>query len=149
VPQPLQDAQQAVTRGEAPADPAPTEVIDVESTPSLPVSSERRDPPAELVAEEPPTQVSPSFREQRITEFGDDEITMVFSEDCWVEVKSADGENLYSDLNRTGRTLVLAGRAPFRVLLGYAPGVTLSFNGEPVPLARYSRNNVANLVLGE
>ena len=91
----------------------------------------------------------PSYRERRITEFGDDEITLVFSEDCWVEVKSASGENLYSDLNRTGRTLVLTGRAPFRVLLGYAPGVSLSFNGEPVELARYSRNNVANLVLGE
>jgi len=93
--------------------------------------------------------VTPSFREQRITEFGDDEVTLVFSEDCWVEVKSADGENLYSDLNRTGRTLVLTGRAPFRILLGYAPGVSLSFNGEPVALERYSRNNVANLVLGE
>lgn len=98
---------------------------------------------------EPDEPVSPSFRERRITEFGDDTLTFVFSEDCWVEVKSLAGENLYSDLNRTGRTLVLTGRAPFRILLGYAPGVTLSFNGDRVPLERYSRNNVANLVLGE
>ena len=76
-------------------------------------------------------------------------VIFVFSEDCWVEVKSAEGDNLYSDLNRTGRTLVLTGRAPFRILLGYAPGVSLSFNDESVPLARYTRNNVANLVLGE
>ena len=103
---------------------------------------------AEVEAPEPDPP-APSFRERRITEFGDDKLTFVFSDDCWVEVKSQDGENLYSDLNRAGRTLVLSGRAPFRILLGYAPGVSLSFNGEPVPLERYSRNNVANLVLGE
>ncbi len=91
----------------------------------------------------------PGRQERRITEFGDDVAIFEFSEDCWVEVKSLDGENLYSDLNRAGRTLVLTGRAPFRVLLGYAPGVSLRFNDEPVPLERYSRNNVANLVLGE
>jgi cytoskeleton protein RodZ len=88
-------------------------------------------------------------RERRITEFGDDELLLVFSDDCWVEVKSLDGENLYSDLNRAGQTLVLTGRGPFRVLLGYAPGVRLDFNGDPVDLSRYSRNNVASLVLGQ
>jgi cytoskeleton protein RodZ len=88
-------------------------------------------------------------RERRITEFGDDQITFAFGEDCWVEVKTVDGENLYSDLNRAGQTLVLTGRAPFRILLGYAPGVSLEFNGESVPLERHSRNNVASLVLGE
>ncbi|MEM8767511.1 MAG: DUF4115 domain-containing protein, partial [Pseudomonadota bacterium] len=91
----------------------------------------------------------PTLRERRITEFGDDELRFVFSEDCWVEVRNAEGENLYSDLNRAGATLVLTGRAPFRILLGYAPGVSLDFNGESVPLDRYSRNNVANVVLGE
>jgi cytoskeleton protein RodZ len=105
--------------------------------------------PATADAAQPVAPVTPSFRERRITAFGDEQITFVFSEDCWVEVKALDGENLYSDLNRTGRTLVLTGRAPFRILLGYAPGVSLTFNGEPVALARYSRNNVANLVLGE
>lgn len=95
------------------------------------------------------TPVTPSIVERRITEFGDDRLTFVFSEDCWVEVKSSDGENLYSDLNRSGRTLMLTGRAPFRILLGYAPGVSLSFNDAPVQLSRYTRNNVANLVLGE
>ncbi len=91
---------------------------------------------------------APGLRERRLTEFGDDRMVFVFSQDCWVEVKTLGGENLYSDLNRAGRTLVLTGQGPFRVLLGYAPGVSLAFNGEPVPLARYSRNNVATLVLG-
>ncbi len=130
------------------AEPAARAEPTARAEPSEPDADPTTDSAASLV-EAAPGPVTPSFRERRITEFGEDEITFVFSEDCWVEVKSVDGENLYSDLNRTGRTLVLTGRAPFRILLGYAPGVTLSFNGEPVPLERYSRNNVANLVLGE
>jgi cytoskeleton protein RodZ len=86
---------------------------------------------------------------RRITPFGEDLIRFTFNDECWVEVKTLGGENLYSDLNRAGRTLMLQGRGPFRILLGYAPGVELEFNGEPVPLARYTRNNVASLVLGE
>jgi len=85
----------------------------------------------------------------RITEFGDDRLVFTFEEECWVEVKSETGESLYSDLNRGGRSLVLHGQGPFRILLGYAPGVTLEFNGQSVALAPHTRNNVANLVLGE
>jgi len=108
--------------------------------------------PSELAAAEPVTAagvLTQTFREKRLTEFGDDRIVLRFTEDCWVEVKSLDGENLYSDLNRAGVTLELTGRAPFRVLLGYAPGASLEFNGEPIMLSRFSRNNVASLVLGQ
>lgn len=128
------------------AEQVPPPVEPESSTAELAKTAENAEPTKGMGSKTP---VTPSVRERRITEFGDDQITFVFSEDCWVEVKSAEGENLYSDLNRTGRTLVLTGRAPFRVLLGYAPGVSLSFNGDPVALERYSRNNVANLVLGE
>lgn len=97
-----------------------------------------------------PTAIqSAGLRERRITEFGDDVVTMVFTEDCWVEVKTLEEVNLYSDLNRAGQTLILTGQAPFRLRLGYAPGVTLSFNGEALPLERHSRNNIANLVVGD
>ena len=133
----------------APAGPAESET-DGDSEPVAEPVSEPAVAPVLEAAEPVVSQpVVPSRRERRITEFGDDVMTFEFTEDCWVEVKSVDGENLYSDLNRAGRTLVLTGRPPFRILLGYAPGVTLQFNGERVPLERYSRNNVANLVLGE
>lgn len=86
---------------------------------------------------------------RRITELGDDRLVFAFTDDCWVEVRSASGGNLYSALGRGGSELVLVGQAPFRILLGYAPGVELSFNGEPMPLAPHTRNNVATLVLGQ
>ena len=86
---------------------------------------------------------------RRITESGDDELRFAFTEDCWVEVRNATGRNLYSDLSRAGSSLALVGGGPFRILLGYAPGVTVTFNGEQVPLAPHTRNNVASLVLGQ
>jgi len=91
----------------------------------------------------------PSDGAQRLTASGSDRLNLSFREDCWVEVRAADGTSLYSNLNRGGATLALVGQAPFRVLLGYAPGVSLAFNGEAVPLAPHTRNNVATLVLGQ
>ncbi len=86
---------------------------------------------------------------RRITATGDDLLSFQFADDCWVEVRDSAGTSLYSDINRAGTALDLAGRGPFRILLGYAPGVRLTFNGEPVPLAPHTRNNVATLVVGQ
>jgi cytoskeleton protein RodZ len=85
---------------------------------------------------------------RRITPDGDDRLGLAFSDDCWVEVRDLEGRRLYSNLSRGGSELTLAGQGPFRVLLGYAPGASLRFNDEPVPLEPHTRNNVASLVLG-
>jgi cytoskeleton protein RodZ len=86
---------------------------------------------------------------RRITETGDDRLTFAFTQDCWVEVKDRQGRNIYSELSRSGESLELIGQAPFMIMLGYAPGVTLSFNGERVTLTPHTRNNVATLALGQ
>lgn len=96
-----------------------------------------------------PAATGPVDDVRRITATGDDRLAFAFSEDCWVEVQSSTGANLYSDLSRAGTELELLGQGPFRILLGYAPGAELTFNGEPVPLAAHTRNNVATLVLGQ
>jgi cytoskeleton protein RodZ len=96
-----------------------------------------------------PTLPADAGGARRLTESGDDELSFAFTEDCWVEVKNGLGRNLYSDLSRAGTSLALVGEGPFRILLGYAPGATLTFNGEQVALAPHTRNNVASLVLGQ
>jgi cytoskeleton protein RodZ len=95
------------------------------------------------------TDSSPTQVVQRVSPGGDDELVMSFVEDCWVEVKSGEGAALYNDLGRAGQTLKLIGEAPYRILLGYAPGVSMSFNSEPVPRRHHTRNNVATLVVGQ
>jgi len=86
---------------------------------------------------------------RRLTETGDQRLRMDFAADSWVEIRNPGGRVLYSNLNKAGTVLELVGAGPFRILLGYAPGVTLDFEGEPVALAPHTRNNVATLVLGQ
>ena len=113
-----------------------------------PVSPEGFDPDGEeitTIVEE----VAPLSRVRRITPEGEDSLSFTFSGDCWVEVKNGEGENLYSDLSRSGDSLELIGEGPFRLRLGYAPGVELAFNNERVALAPHTRNNIASIVLGQ
>ncbi|MEM7003307.1 MAG: RodZ domain-containing protein [Pseudomonadota bacterium] len=92
---------------------------------------------------------APVRGERRLTDFGEQRLALAFSEDCWVEIKDADGAQLYANLGRAGVEWRFVGAGPFQVLLGYAPGATLRFNEEVVALAPHTRNNVANLVLGQ
>jgi len=50
---------------------------------------------------------------------------------------------LTADLGRSGDSRFYRGTAPFRIKLGYAPGVIIRFNGNNVELAPYTRNNIA------
>ena len=58
------------------------------------------------------------------------------------------GDKVYMGLGRAGDTLDLHGTAPFSVLLGFAQGVKVEFNGKPFDLASYSRSGVAHFTLG-
>ena len=80
---------------------------------------------------------------------GEDRLTVTFVEDCWLEIRTPEGGNLFADLGRAGQVRQFVGDGPFRVLLGYAPGARLQFNEEEVPLAPHTRNNVASLVVGQ
>jgi cytoskeleton protein RodZ len=106
-------------------------------------------PTAHAAVEQTPTHTSEPGAPRRITETGDDRLAFAFTQDCWVEVKDRQGRSIYSDLSRSGDSLELVGQAPFMIMLGYAPGVTLSFNGERVTLTPHTRNNVATLALGQ
>ena len=108
-------------------------------------------PGTALAAEDPDPSAVPRdlLRVRRITPTGDDELWFEFTEDCWVEIYNTDGRSLYQDLSQRRQSLRLVGRGPFQIQLGYAPGVTLEYNGEPVPLAPHTRNTVASLVVGQ
>ena len=134
-------AQVARTNDETAAQTEPVESLPAEPVDSLPAESA-----ASSTVETDSASTPAGMR--RITPFGDDVLVIGFAEDCWVEIKDVEGAALYGDLNRGGATLRLIGRAPFRVLLGYAPGVEMTFNGESIEVTRYTRNNVASITVG-
>ena len=75
-------------------------------------------------------------------------LVMNFSADCWLEVTDGSGKKLFSGMQRSGATLNLAGQAPYRLKIGAPSAVQIQFQGKPVDLSRFIRNNqVARLTL--
>ena len=69
------------------------------------------------------------------------------SGESWVEVLDSSGAALLQRMLQPGETVGLDGAPPFRVKIGNAAVTQLAFHGEPVPLAAWTRDNVARLEL--
>lgn len=77
-----------------------------------------------------------------------DVLTMKFDHESWVEVYNAAGEKLFYNLVSAGQHVKVQGHAPFRVLLGYARGVDIKYNGKPFDQAPYISKEIARFTLG-
>ncbi len=75
-------------------------------------------------------------------------LSLIADRSSWVEVKDSTGRRLFYDLMNPGQSRTLEGVPPFEVLLGYAPGVTVEYNGQLFDHARYIRNEVARFKVG-
>ena len=64
-------------------------------------------------------------------------LLLEFSNDCWVEVKDAEGKVLISSLKRANSSESLSGPAPFAITLGNAPAARLTLDGQPIDKAVY------------
>ena len=71
------------------------------------------------------------------------------SKPSWVEVKDGTGNRLFYDLMVPGDSQQLKGTPPFDVLLGYAPGVTVEYNGKQIDHSAYARQDMARFRVGE
>ncbi len=163
------DASSAADRNVAQTDSrTPGEVSDddrVVYEPDLPIEALAQDEPVGLSADdaaseantedsaasfetEPVTAAEPASQ-RRLTAEGDDTLGIGFSEDSWLVIRDGEGRKLYSNLGRRGSELTFVGQAPFRLVIGYAPGATVRFNGDAVALAPHTRNDVAKLFLGQ
>lgn len=97
---------------------------------------EEQEPPAVAASDEPPAAAAA------------DELVLRFSGMSWIEIADANGRRLAVRMGQAGEELRLQGRAPFDVLLGNAPNVSLEYNGRPYTDIPVSRQNVANFRLG-
>ena len=76
-------------------------------------------------------------------------LEMRFENDCWLRIVDADGNEISSGLKRAGEQLAVTGKAPLDVHLGYARGVSIVYNGEPVDFSSAVRGETARIKLGE
>lgn len=69
--------------------------------------------------------------------------------ECWVDIRDAKGQQVAYELLKQGATRTVRGQAPFDVFLGYAPGVTVYYQGQVFDHSKYQRNEVARFKLGK
>lgn len=76
-------------------------------------------------------------------------LVLRFEEDSWVEIIDAGGERLLVGLMRKGSERRIEGATPVRVFLGNAPGVRVTFNGQPMDMSGDTRaDNTARFTVG-
>ncbi|REG82232.1 RodZ domain-containing protein [Marinomonas pollencensis] len=77
-----------------------------------------------------------------------DDIDVAFSADCWIEVRDSSGKILYSGVKAAGSKLAVTGTAPYRVVVGYARGVSsFKFKGEVFDFSSYTHKDLARFEL--
>ncbi len=77
-------------------------------------------------------------------------LELTFNEQSWTEIFDATNTRVFVGLQAPGTTARVEGEPPFRMTVGNATGVELTWRGEPVDLAsRTGANNVARFTLGE
>ena len=69
------------------------------------------------------------------------------SEDSWISVHDASGEEIFNKIKRAGNDDEVQGRPPFKVVIGNAGASQLYYNGQLIDLAPHTKSNVARLTL--
>jgi cytoskeleton protein RodZ len=77
----------------------------------------------------------------------DQPLTLAFRDHSWSEVRDRNGRVLLSGMNPGGTAQTLSGTPPLELVIGNAADVSVSYKGQPVDLAPYTRQNVARFTL--
>src|SRR6185503_6150190 len=104
--------------------------VDDESVPArLSASASKTAPPSSPVAQ------------------GNRRIVLKFEGQSWVEIRGSDGKALMSQLNPAGSEQTVEGKPPFKLIIGNAQQVRLSYEDRPIDLAPHVKVEVARLTL--
>lgn len=151
VPHPAVPSYRAPEQDEPAAAPVTTNTADTQSAPDAGSGTTPAAGPVAAPVQQPGTGApAASQTDQNVTVAGPDgpdHIVIHVTADSWIEVFDANEDKVYRNLARAGEVLQLSGKAPFSVLLGFAQGVSLTFNGKSFDPAPYSRSGVARFTL--
>jgi len=98
---------------------------------------------------QPNTAAAEIKAEDTKTDSQDAVLHMEFSDDCWVQIKNADGKVLHEKNQRKGDVLDLTAPPPLRVWLGRAGAANVSYNGVSVSVPIKTGYQSAQFVLGD
>jgi cytoskeleton protein RodZ len=104
-------------------------------------------PPQEAAATSAKVAPSPSPTREGATHPDARELTFVFDEESWVEIRDRNDQTIHSNLNPAGTTRRVRGLPPLHIVVGNAQGVRMTYNGREIDLARHTKIDVARLTL--
>jgi len=105
--------------------------------------------PSASVQAEPAKPVSPVAKSEPLSPSVPQSLLVIeYQAASWTEVEDANGRVLAHGTINPGRKLQLHGVAPFKVFLGYSPGVTVYYNGTLFSHAAYQRGDLAHFTVG-
>jgi cytoskeleton protein RodZ len=70
-------------------------------------------------------------------------LTLTVSGESWVDIRDAGGGQVLRGLISGPDPRSVSGQPPFTLVIGDAGAVSLQYDGEPVPLERFTRGDVA------
>lgn len=106
------------------------------------------DAPVSLASDAGSVQADSSGSASNMASDNLDELTFLFSGECWLEVTDAHGDVVAANLYQAGATAKLEGIAPFEVLLGNVRAVELKLNGEPVTMVPDGNRKTLRMTVG-
>jgi len=137
---------------------ATTPVAPTAPTVGTPSTSVPVTPPAAPAHTTPMTPVAPSTvattpvmpqADPSAAVAGAGHLKLQYVSDCWTQVTDANGKVLLSGVKRKGENLDVTGKPPLTLRLGFARGVQVSYNGQPVDIAPFTSGETARLKLGQ
>lgn len=79
----------------------------------------------------------------------DDTLSLRFTDNCWIEIRDSNNVVIASGMYRANDVLNLSGKGPFKLHLGFAPGVNVALNGRAINVGQGDAvNHTARLVVG-
>ncbi len=76
-------------------------------------------------------------------------LLLEYKTDSWTDIRDAAGKRLVYRMVEKGNRLELDSSPSYSILLGYSPGVSVSWDEKPFKQAEYQRENIAYFVVGE
>ena len=106
------------------------------------------EPPPQVAEATPPAvPTSASQPRERVTHPDARELSFVFDEESWVEIRDRNDQTIFAQLNQAGTTRRVSGVPPLHIVVGNSQGVRMTYAGRDIDLARHTKLDVARLTL--
>ncbi|VAX14134.1 hypothetical protein MNBD_GAMMA24-2539 [hydrothermal vent metagenome] len=76
-------------------------------------------------------------------------LRLEYKTDSWTDIRDANGKRLVYRMVEKGNRLDLDSSSSYSILLGYSPGVSVSWNNQPFNTSEYERKNIAYFEVGK